>query len=211
MTSFFRSLAVGGILLVGSWSAEASVIYSDLGPDGSYTNSLGLIVGQPAGWSQAAEFVNGTGARADVTQIDLGLTHSIGTNGAVASLWSANGNTLGTELASWNLSNQPDNATATNTLTSITNISGLLLQPGASYFLEVSPAASDTLDSWNLNNRSAATLIVSTSPTSGTVSSMGAAPAFDIQGTVPPVPLPASGWLLLTGLGALGLGRRRVR
>src|SRR5215475_10079673 len=74
------SIAAATVCLLSSQEAHASVIvYSNLEPDGSYASSNGLIVGKPsAELSQAAEFVNSTGADVAVTQIDLGLNNSLG-------------------------------------------------------------------------------------------------------------------------------------
>src|SRR5262249_49959551 len=90
-------------------------------------------------------------------------------------------------------------------LTTISNIRGLSLDAGASYFLQVSPGSTDTFDMWNLNNTGATALVISTSPTAGSLSAPITGPAFEVQGVAPTVPLPGTVWLLLSGLVAIAL------
>jgi hypothetical protein len=190
--------------------AGATVIYSDLDPQGHYQDGTGFIVGGDSllNYSRATEFTNTVGADASLGQIDLGLAVSgNASNSAVVSLWSVNASSLGTELGLWNVSVRSD-GTMADALTSVTNISGITLKAGSSYFLQVSPGSPDSLI-WNLNDIGATALTISTSPTAPSLSSNELAPAFQLQGKVVVTPLPASVWLMLSGLASLALLGRK--
>src|SRR3974390_2260695 len=88
---------------------------------------------------------------AHLTQIDIGLTTFVGTSGyagyseeIIVSLALNDGGMLGKTLASWDLTNLdlPVFGTASNSVTTISNILGVHLKAGESYYLLLSPANS---------------------------------------------------------------------
>jgi hypothetical protein len=179
--------------------AEASMLFSDLGTAESYDSSHGFVIGKPPfSVSQAAEFTNAAAGAVSLDRVDLGLAYISGGNDAMVSLWTANQNTPGSELAQWSIS-LPADRTAPAGLTSITGISGVSLQPGADYFVQVA-AASDGIFSWNSNDVGATTRMFSVTAGGPGQTTIATAPAFQLQGTLVPTPLPASVWLILSGL-----------
>lgn len=89
---------------------SSSVIFSNLGPGGTYYAGDGWCVEPNAGGCgpyQAVAMPFTPSAGNQVTQIDLGLTHYSGTNDAVIKLQQDNGGVPGTVLGSWPVAGQP--------------------------------------------------------------------------------------------------------
>ncbi len=188
------------VLAAFTATANAATIYSDLGPGDSYDTAHSLVVGkQPFNLSWAAEFVNGAGADVSLQQVDLGLSYISGGNVANVSLWSEQQNAPGSELAQWSIS-LPTGAGASSSLFSITGINNISLRAGATYFLQVEPAAADSILTWNLNDIGATTRLFAVTASGSTQLNISNAPAFQLSGTPIPTPLPASVWLMLAGL-----------
>ena len=179
--------------------ADASMIFSDLGTADSYDSSHGFVIGKPPfSVSQAAEFTNAAAGSVSLDRVDLGLAYISGGNDAMVSLWTANQHTPGSELAQWSIS-LPADPTAPAGLTSVSGISGVSLQPGADYFLQVA-ATSDGILSWNLNDVGATARMFFATAGGPGQTTITTAPAFQLQGTLVPTPLPDSVWLILSGL-----------
>ena len=170
--------------------ASADVIFNDFGPSYSYDCCTGWAVfGASSSIGPLVPAMFFTSPQNDnVTQIDLALGYLQGTNSAVVSLWTDVANTPSTELGSWPVSGQPSFGISSSTpITTISGITGISLDAGGSYFLEVSPGNSDTLDAWNLNTSGYTTLIALNG---APFTSAATSAAFDIIGD--PVPEPAS-------------------
>ena len=107
------------------------------------------------------------------------------------SLWSDTGGLLGTNLGSWSV-NVPSSG-----LITITNISGVNLNSGGSYFLTAS-VSGDDWDYWVWNSTGQqGTFIDAGSPQFATLG------AFDVL-SVSATPLPSTWLMLLSGLAGLG-------
>jgi hypothetical protein len=198
--SIVRSAALA-VAVAATSVANADVIYSNLSSEGSYQSSAGLLVGGPTfNVAQAAEFVNGAPADVALNQIDLAFTPSRGDGDAIVSLWSASGDALGSELAHWSVAVPSDPA---NSLATLSHIDGVSLHAGSAYFLQVSSADAASLFTWNLNDVGATAQMIASSPNGGSISSLGMAPAFQLQGSVIATPLPGTAWLTLSGLSLL--------
>ena len=133
-------------------------VYSDLGTNGSFSSN-GWCVSGPNGANCsifniryiAASFA--PGASSTLSGINLPLSNISGTNGAVVSLLNnASGGIPGTVLESWSVSNLPSYSQAAVTLTSVVSKLNPALQAGQTYWVEVQPLATDTMDYWYTNS-----------------------------------------------------------
>ena len=134
--------------------ARADVIFSDLGgsyPTGGSLN-LGVSGGGPGTGDNVWSMGFTAGATYDVTQIDVALTDfSVSGGKAIVSLWTdSSGTTPGMRLvgAEWNV------AVPSSGLTTINGITGITLDSGASYFLQIAPGSTTVSVSWYYNNQS---------------------------------------------------------
>jgi hypothetical protein len=124
------------------------------------------------------------------------------------SLWTSTGNDLGSELGGW-LINQPMNGV--NEL----SVSGVNLVAGHDYFLKLQTLGAATVSlGWVLNTQNVsapllfdhnASLCFGCFP----VATTGIGGAFELVGTVAPVPEPGSYALMLSGLGVIAWRLRR--
>lgn len=185
-------------------SAHAITIFSDFGPGETYSDSGGVYIAGPdsyAGLATTAWAFASDGVY-DVTQIDFALTNFDGTNSAIASLWTNVSGSTGVELGSWAVSDQPSGLG----VTTITGITGVRLNSGSSYFLQLEAGAADTLDGWWDNTQG----YVAQGAYHGVFDTVSRAGAFDVVGTA--VPEPGAWTMLILGLfgaGALLRNRRR--
>jgi PEP-CTERM motif len=211
----FRSFLQFGAAIVAALASvpvasSADVIYSNLGAGNSYVCCTGETISGPSSFSGFYS-AQGNGFTSpgtyNVTQIDVALTNASGTNEADVSLWTSVGGLPGAILGNWIVTNQPYFASTSNTLTTISGITGITLTSGDNYYVIAAPIASDTLDAFNFNNTGALGPIVADSG-SGFTGGLccGVIAAFDVLGVVPE---PSTFAILGAGLASLGLIRRR--
>ena len=213
------------LFLTASSSAYADVIiFNDFAPGSGYESWQGAPIrgadDQIFGYRTFAEpFTSSIGA--NVTQIDIGLTTVVGYSGyegrseeVIVTLAINDGGLLGKTLKSWDLTNLdlPRFGETSNSVTTISDINGVHLSAGDSYYLSVTPANSMAADVWNTNVLG----ITNTRLWNGVPQPDALSSAFRIWGTptphIDPVPLPGTLPLFATGLGVLGLlGWRRKR
>jgi hypothetical protein len=187
--------------------AIADTIFNDFGPG----NSTGLAAYCVDGSSTApacSSGLSGSNSLApaalfvslgdfDVTQVDVSLSYTEGTNSAVISLFTDVADAPGTLLGSWDVSGQPFNPLP---VTTVSGINGLMLSKGASYFLEISPGGESTEDSWTYNGLGLTGELYDP-PFGGFGLTL---PAFDVLGTpLESVPEPAS--LVICGMALVAL------
>jgi hypothetical protein len=195
--------ALVAAVTAGAWNAaHASVIFTNLGAGNSYAGGIGWTVTGPNSYDgQADQSMPFTAAiTADVSQIDIPLNFLFEGGSpsdpgpehtGTVSLWTDTGGSLGTNLGSWSVT-VPNSG-----LITISNIGGIDLTMGASYFLTAS-ASGDDWDFWVQNSTGQqGTFIDAGSPQFATLG------AFDVLG-VSPTPLPSTWLMLLSGLVGLG-------
>lgn len=137
-----------------------------------------------------------------LTQIDLALVYTEGTNSAVVSLFTDVADAPGVLIGSWTTSGLPFNFPP---VTTVAGITGVTLSSGASYFLQVSPGGDDTEVGWSENDIGV-TGDFYNPPFGGAGMTL---PAFDVLGTASAVPEPSS--LAICGMAILALITRRRR
>ena len=143
--------AAGSSLVFGS-----VVIFSNLGPGGSYSCCVGWTVSESAsvvGFQRVATpFTPTSGAQ--VTRIDVALGHLTGTNNATVQLAADNGGLPGAILRTWLVFGQPALGTCC-TLTTVNTGTLVPVGAGRQYWVIVTAGpnvANDTWDAWNWNS-----------------------------------------------------------
>ncbi len=197
-------VCIGLLLLVPA--SRADVIFSNLGPGGTYnnlggawsiTNVPGTVITMGPAFSVSGTYT--------LTSIDLALLYNPnagGANGLVTlTLYTDASGTPGSALESWVLSSVPDYGSPNGTL--VTLPSGALVLSDATYWL-IGSASFGVWDLWMVN----------LDGTKGPVYRNGLVynatmPAFQVNGT--PIPEPCTLLLFVSGvLGLTGTVRRKL-
>lgn len=192
------------------------VIYSDFGSNYNF----GCCVGWTVSGSQSAaaqNYVVATEFSSDgnfnVGQIDVAAGWVTGgATGVMVSLWTDNNNLPGTELGSWSASTLSKFGATDNGVATISGISGIKVQAGADYFLELS-SPNGAWNAWSFNSLGTKGLVdqeVNGVWNQYTTYKLG---AFDILADPLGDSVPEPGSLTLLGTGLLVLGgilRRRT-
>jgi hypothetical protein len=194
--------------LLWSACAHAAVLYSDLGPGGTYSQVTGRTVATSSstlGADVDAMMQFTAGASGDVDTIDIALSHITGAGDTALTLWTNEAGSVGIELGTWHILPASQYTTSNSALVTVSGISGINLTAGSTYWLGV-VAEGDSRNFWNDNSIGVTGLVsVNSADFTGTLG------AFDVRSADVGVPEPASWAMMLIGFGGLGLAARRRR
>lgn len=148
-------LPLGCLLILSSGAANGQTIFSDFGLNNSFSTNGWCVSGpnNPDCGSLVTRWIAAPftpGITSNLASIAIALGNISGTNGAAVSLVNSSGGGPGTTvLESWTISSLPKTAQPTVT----TLVSGVhpALQGGQTYWIQVLPAAADTMDYWFLS------------------------------------------------------------
>ena len=210
--------AVGVLLLAAvalnvTPSVHASTIFSTLGPGSTYALSSPLAVGAACSplCDEAAAFTVPSGSNYQLTQIDVAIVYGdSGTNGVTIKLFTDSGGIPGALVpsATWVLTGLPVSPLPTSIQPSqtIAAISGIILDGGTQYWLAVFPEDSTARMGWAFDATGQSGQVATSfngASSWGGASTYSPTVAFDVQGTVSPIPEPDT--LLLLGLGLISI------
>lgn len=198
-----RALAALAIAVASAPASADLLVFNSIAASQPFYSGAGT--GIPAGFESANFFVPNQTVELTRVLLPLSLANGSGSSLAV-SLYSSDGTApSGTAFAAGILSYSASG------LSEVTFSPGTVLQAGSTYWLGVASGLGTTV-TWN----DAIPTAVVSEPYRNTLGSgtwtanTGDQGAFAVYG-VTPVPLPAAGWLFLTGAGGLGAFLRRRR
>ena len=209
-------------MLAVSFSAASlpaqTTFYSNLGTSGDLYNS-------GEGWTISGTFGGGEQSigtaftpmsSGNISEIDIGVGYSFGTNSFYAALYTDNNGALGTQLGQWNNLSSTQSFGGCCGLVSITGITGIDLTSGEQYFLVLGPTDpnGNTSEAWYYNNTGAQDTQLSSHDGGATWTNNGdqVMGAFDVLGG-PGGTTPEPSSLILLGTGLLGASatlRRKI-
>lgn len=197
-------LAVLGLTLCSSLGA--ATLFSDFGPSDAYSGT-GWTVSGPSSLANTQQAVAAQFQPSDtaaLSTIRVGAFWVSGTDAVTLDLASDSSGSPGSVIESFSLT--PTSSLSILTATSLLNP---VLSAGTTYWIMMLPGDATTWAAWNENTQGVLGVSFSSDGGSSWAFSSGfAAPVFDVSGSVPE---PSTSVLLLSGIGALGFLKRRLR
>jgi hypothetical protein len=200
-----------GVIVFSSQTIFGTVIFSNLGPGGSYQAGAGQTVSGPTSFGgrldQAFPFVSG--GNFVFTELDIALTYVSGTNNAVVSIWNDLGGLPGAVLTAFITGPLPAFGGCC-TLQVLTANNPVLFAAGQQYWVVAVANGSDSSLAWNRNLANASGPGATRTDSGAFTFSPSLIPgAFQVSGDV--VPEPSSTILMISGLMGVGLLPRRAK
>ncbi len=133
---------------------NADVVYNNLGTGDSYNCCQGWAIGLP---DRTIAFAFTPGANYDLTRIDVGVgwEPEFPPNSMILNLLNDSSGQPGSVIESWTVMNLPPLVGSTNTLESVAPSGLVHLLAGTSYWVQIEPGDTSTLDFWNWNSTGA--------------------------------------------------------
>lgn len=216
LSAVVRVTSVGFLLTVvfagiGPASSRAATIFTSFGPSDSFDDTQALAVQgtsltPPFKYIDAGSLFTASEGGA-VTGVDLALEGAAGTASVFLSFWTDVGGLPGTQIGgvfSVALPSSPG-------VVAVTGITGIDLVGGQNYVLELAPGGSNTVADWYVNNQGLLGAIGNNSTGWKSDGADAREGAFDVTGGTAAIPEPVSAALLVPGLAAMALIRRRAR
>ena len=195
--------ALAAICALGGASAQAAVIYSNLGPDRGFNKHSSVQLSpytSANGGTHSVAMAFTSVAAADVSEISLAIGVFFNDPAMEVSLWSKD---YTTKLGSWAVTGS---SAWRPTLVTISGISGVHLQAGAEYALLVNSLGNEWGTWFDTSNGA-----LGWGEWDASGYTYGTVGAFEIQGVATAVPEPATWAMMIIGFGVVGAVVRRRR
>lgn len=204
MTFKLAIAALAAICALGASTAQAAVVYSNLGPGRAFDKHTAFPLNeytQANGENYAVAMAFTSAGAVDVSEISLAIGVFFGDPSMEVSLWSKD---YTTKLGSWSVTGS---SAWRPTLVTISGISGVHLNAGAEYAL----LASSLNNEWGAWYYNSTNTLGCSEFEAGGYACGGWVGAYEILGVATAVPEPATWAMMILGFGGVGVMIRRRR
>ena len=195
-------LVATAVLMVSALPASAVTVYSTFGPGDTYDSTAGVVVSGDSNIAASFTVPSANSYTLDSIRIGAGFYGTGGPSDDLIVRLTNNGGSTVYESLSVHVTNL--------NIYTVPSVSHPTLTAGATYWVVLSPENSSEMFSWMRNDQNIYEWYYKSS--GAWIASGGTTPAFEVNGSLAPVPIPSTLLLVGSGLaGLVGIGRRRFK
>ena len=195
-------LVATAVLMVSALPASAVTVYSTFGPGDTYDSTAGVVVSGDSNIAASFTVPSANSYTLDSIRIGAGFYGTGGPSDDLIVRLTNNGGSTVYESLSVHVTNL--------NIYTVPSVSHPILTAGETYWVILSPENSSEWFDWQYNTQGIKGFY--RTPPVTWVNDLNETPAFEVNGTLAPVPIPSALLLMGSGLaGLVGIGRRRMR